>query len=252
MEPDLPVPVDEQRMALQRQYTEALSVLTEQQAKYVANLLASGDPRAAAQEAGFGSVKDAVRRLRSNALVRRAVELGRQLREQESPLPRDGMIKLLEQMLAVRLEDLLVLSPQGIPIDAKDWSALPLAAHRAVKRISATTDRTALGDRAKLVRINVEMWNPVEHMRLLAQLRGDIQPDGPAVNIDIGQGSDVAIGAPGRLPRLVEEILEALWPDDGDLARVLAMGDEERLAAVRRRIAELGAISRKEVTDGNG
>jgi hypothetical protein len=243
------VPVEhDPRVALQREYEQALSLLSPAQKSYVENVLVSGDPRAAAAEAGFASVKDAVRRLRSNAAVARAVSLGRQLREAESPLPREGMIRLLEQMLATRIEDVLVVSPQGIPIDCKDWSALPLAAHRAVKRLTATTDRTALGDRAKLVKITVELWNPIEILRLLAQLRGDLAPDAPAVNIDIGQGSDVSIGAgesPGRLPRIVEELAEALWPDDGDLTDFIRMNDAAKLEVLRRRITELGAVARR-------
>lgn len=84
------VPVaDDPRVPLQRRYDEALGLLTGPQRKYVENLVASGDPKAAAVEAGFARVSDAVRRLRANALVRRAVEAGTALREAASPITRD-------------------------------------------------------------------------------------------------------------------------------------------------------------------
>ena len=229
----LPVPVDPKRAAAEHSYTRALEALTDPQRRYVESLLAGGDPRAAIAEAGLTSTH-ALERMRSNPKVVAAIKAGRKLREANATLQREDAEALLEQMLAVRLEDLLVLNEKGIPIDTRDWSTLPTAMQRAVKSMRCTTERTKLAKHAKLVRIDVELLNPHETLKLLANLRGWAAPDGPTIDLNLyGQGAVVNASAGGG--KIAEEIADAVLTDV-ELAEWEALPDERaKLAYVRER-----------------
>lgn len=243
---NLPAAVDPKRATLANDHERALSALVPSQRAYVEALLESGDVKAALAEAGI-TAKDGPRRMRTNPRVQAAIATGRALREYGPAIERHDLESMLEGMLRTRLEDLLVLSDKGIPLDARDWNVLPLSSQKAVKKLRATVERTKLGAHAKLVRIELETYSPLEIMSLLAKLRGWAQPDGPTVNIDL-QAEWARIHAPaaGADPNAaptetVEQIADAIL-DDAQLSTFFKLEAGERLAYLGRAAAELRRV----------
>lgn len=231
MSDQLPVKVDPKRAAAEHSYLRALGALHDTQRRYVEALMVSGDPKAAAAEAGLTG-NSTLARMRSNPRVAAAIKAGRALRAVDAALQREDVESLLEQMAQTRLEDLLVLNDKGVPIDARDWRTLPTGMQRAVKSMRCTTERTKLGKNARLVRIDVELWNPHETLKQLAQLRGWAAPDGPTIDLNLyGQGAVVNASAGGG--KVAEEIADAVLTD-AELAQWDALPDERaKLAYVR-------------------
>ncbi len=232
-----PVKVDPKRAAAERAHSDAIGRLADTQRRYVESLLVSGDPKAAAAEAGLTG-NSALARMRANPRVAAAIKTGRALRAADAALQREDVESLLEQMAQTRLEDLLVLNDKGVPIDARDWRTLPTGMQRAVKHMRCTTERTKLGAHAKLVRIDVELWNPHETLKQLAQLRGWAAPDGPTIDLNLyGQGAVVNASAGGG--KIAEELADAVLTD-AELAQWDALADERaKLAYIRDKAQSL-------------
>lgn len=239
MTDQLPVPTatNPKRAQMERAYSDAIGRLTDQQRRYVEALLESGDPKAALAEAGIVA-RDGLRRMNANPRVAAAIKAGRALRAADAAMQREDVESMLEQMAQTRLEDLLVLNDKGVPIDARDWRTLPTGMQRAVKRMRCTTERTKLGTHAKLVRIEVELWNPHETLKQLAQLRGWAAPDGPTIDLNLyGQGAVVNASAGGG--KIHEEIADAVLTD-AELAEWDALPDERaKLAFIREKAMAL-------------
>lgn len=241
----LPVVADPKRQALANDYERALVGLHETQRRYVEALLESGDVKAALAEAGL-TARDAPRRMRTNPRVQAAIAAGRALREYGPAMDRSDVEAMLEQALRLRVEEFFAKNEAGVPLDAIAWEALPTAAHLRVKKLTATTDRTALGARAKLVRLTAEFWNPVELVSKLAQLRGWAQAEAPLVNIDLaGEWQKLHAAPDGTLtaPTMsLDELADALCSDH-ELDEFVRLKDPRaQLAYLRQRATELRRV----------
>ena len=237
MTDQLPVVKDPKRQALENDYERALSALVPSQRRYVEALLESGDVKAALAEAGIVA-RDGPRRMRTNPRVQAAIAAGRALREYGPAMDRSDIEAMLEQALRLRVEEFFAKNEAGVPLDAIAWEALPTAAHLRLKKLTATTDRTALGARAKLVRLTAEFWNPMEIVSKLAQLRGWAAPDGPTIDLNLyGEGAVVNASAGGG--KIHDEIADAVLTD-AELAEWDALPDERaKLAYIREKAMAL-------------
>jgi hypothetical protein len=162
----------------------ALGALTEQQQRAVAAFLVLGNRRAAVEAAGYTRVSHEVTRLWRNPHFLRAIETGVALRSADAkPITKGDLIARLEAMLSVRREDLLEFNEAGVPVGVKDLTSLPAATQAAVRTLRAKVRRSATGERAHCLDVELELVDPLRIIELLCQVHGWIKRGPQAVAI---------------------------------------------------------------------
>jgi len=166
--------------ARKRDFERALAALTEPQQRVVQAYLKLGHRRAAVAAAGYARTSYEATRLWRNPSVLAAIEAGVALRSADAkPITKEALIQRLEAMLEVRREDLLLFNEDGKPIGVKDLASLPAATQAAIKTLRAKVRRSARGERAHIVDLELELVDPLRVAELLARVHGWVKT-GPA------------------------------------------------------------------------
>lgn len=214
---------------LRRVAAERLAALTEQQRAFAVALATHGSATRAAREAGYSeaSAKDLARRLKRHPAVTAAVRALAQLRGAEASYGPDELRRLLEGALDVSPEAFLVRNEAGDLVGVRDFDSLSPSERLRVKRLDARIRKSAQGNRAHVVSVDVELVSGLEIVDRLARL-GGYYADAALVNVNtLGPA---VIAPPPPLDPVLAEVADALLDDDE--LREFVSGDD----ATRRRL----------------
>lgn len=155
--------------------TAMAALESDKQRGFVRAFTACGVAAEAVRMAGYSiaDVRKQVRRLKGDPNVKAAIKIATELRERTSTLDKIEAAQFIEQMMQVRIEDLLIFDENTgtVPIGVRDWSTLTTAQQQRVKRLEAHTRRSAKGYAAHVVKIIVELVPWQELFDRLAKLR---------------------------------------------------------------------------------
>lgn len=227
---------------LEAELEAALKPLTDLQRAFVTEFAARGDAVEAAKAAGYSakSADDLALRLRRNAKVAHALRCAVALRESTADLSQEKSLAFLEAMLAVRLEDLVLVNANGTPIGVRDLATLGAGQTARIKRLTAVVRRSAGGERAHLVTINIELIDALSVLDRIAKLRGWTS-DSPNVAVNVATASgDVHVGEPKPDPLRADwaEVLDVLL-DDQALKEYFAADEDRRRVLLRAAVLDL-------------
>jgi len=234
--PALPLDLDKARSVA----AAALAELTERQSAWVVSFSHHGNAARATREAGYSetSTTDLTRRLRANPRVSMAIRALANLRGLEASYGPDQLRQLLETALDVSPETFLIRNDAGELVGVRDLDSLSPAERIRVKALRATVRKSAKGQRAHLVKIDVELTPVLDVLDRLARMQGLYGGEGVSVNV--AALGPTAIG-PAPLDPLWAEVLDALL-DDAELRDYFAASnDEERRAILQPAVARLRA-----------
>lgn len=232
--PALPLDLDKARSAA----AAALAELTERQRAWVVSYSQHGNANRATREAGYSetSTTDLTRRLRANPKVGAAIRALAQLRGLEASYTPDQLRRLLERALDVSPETFLVRNDAGELVGVRDLDSLSPAERLRVKALRATVRKSVQGNRAHLVKIDVELTPTLEVLDRLARMQGLYGGEGVSVNV--AALGPTAIG-PAPMDPLWAEVLDALLDDAELRSYFAASSDEERRAILRPAVERL-------------
>jgi hypothetical protein len=230
-------PVDPEIRRLREQRDQALAVLDPAEAIFVQAFVDGGSAADAARIAGFKDAVAAGKRLKKRVEVRRAVTGVLRARTAEQEFTRGDAIRMLRQMLEVRLEDVCEINEQGVVIGLKDLASLPTAVTARIKSAFVHTHASAQGQRAHYRKTTIVFSNAMEVLDRLARLESWVD-DRPEVRIAIAglqqSQAETPLGLEGW--RALHEIADAVL-DDEQLPKYLAAyrsGDRGGMLSVLR------------------
>jgi hypothetical protein len=225
--------------ALRARAESELSALTEQQRRYVMAFCEHGNSVRAAKEAGYkeSSAKDIARRLRANPVIRAAIAALARARGAEVAYGPDELRRLLETALDVSPEIFMVRNEAGDLVGVRDLDSLSPGERMRVRSLTAKVRKSAQGNRAHLVNLEVELVNPLEIIDRLAKLQQLYSSESVAANVAaLGQTTV----APSFDP-LWAEVLDALLSESELQDYFAANSDEERWSVLRPAVDRLRA-----------
>ena len=195
---------------LRERAAAALAALDNDQRRvFVVRYVATGNARRAAEDAGYAHPEDLARRLKARPDVAEAIRAVAALRGAEATYSPEDLRALLSAALDFDPECLYVRNAEGHPVGLRELSSLSPAERLRVKSLNVKMRRSAKGERAHFVSLEVELVNPLEIIDRLAKL-GGYYSDSPLVNI--ATLGPAVIAAPPIDP-LVAELADALLSD---------------------------------------
>ncbi len=237
-----PTPVDPEVRRLREQRDEALDALEPRERAWVEHFSVSGNGREAAEAAGYRDPAHESLRVKRRPAVKRALLAVLRARTSSTEFSREDAIRFLRAMLNVRLADFGETNEHGVLVGLRDLEALPVEVQARVKSMSARVHRSAKGERAHYVNLEVALHSPLDILDRLARLEGWVD-DSPTVRIALA-----AIQDPNSAPagmegwRLVHELADEIF-DDAQLSKYLeahASGDRVEMGRlVREELARL-------------
>lgn len=239
--PALPPAADVEKLR-ERAATALAALGSDQMREFVARYVAHGNARRAAEEAGYAHPEDFSRRLRAKPEVAEAIRAVASLRGAESSHTPEDLRALLSAALDFDPECLYVRNSEGHPVGLRELSSLSAAERLRVKSLNVRMRRSAQGNRASFINLEVDLVNPLEIIDRIAKLAGYYASDGPTINLATLGTSIVATTKALDGGALWAEVLDALLSDE-ELAAYFATEDEhDRRAILRPAVARLRAL----------
>ncbi len=213
---------------------------TDQQRDFARALSRGRSPREAAIEAGYSerSAQTIGGRLRKHAGIAAAVEVLTAVASSEVTFSHEAACGLLEQALAVRVNDLVTRSAQTGQITGLR-EQLSTAQDLRVKHLRARVRSSSKGQRPRLVSLEIQLHSPVELIAQLAKLRnwtGD-----PAVDVAALSQTHVSAAPWEReAPLILAQVADHLL-DEKQLRAFVRADGPGKVALLRSALEQLKA-----------